>query len=149
MTAIPTRATLSRRKPDRGGAAMPTSLFIAKLLGPMFLVLGVALFARPEAFRALLREFVASGIWMYMAGFFGLLGGLALILTHNVWALDWRVLITLIGWASLVRALVTIFAPQWIASIGAKLIEWRGVFAAAAVVDLVIGAILSYFGYFA
>jgi uncharacterized membrane protein len=126
---------------------MQTSLFIAKLLGPIFLVVGVALLARPEAFRSLLREFVASGVLMYLAGFFGLLGGLALILTHNVWALDWRVLVTLIGWASLARALVTIFAPQWIAWIGAKLIEWRGVFAAAAAVDLVIGAILSYFGY--
>jgi hypothetical protein len=126
---------------------MPTSLFIAKLLGPIFLVVGVALLARPEAFRALLREFVASGALMYLAGFFGLLGGLALILAHNVWALDWRVLITLIGWASLVRALVTIFSPRWIASIGAKLIELRGAFAAAAAIDLVIGAILSYFGY--
>ncbi len=126
---------------------MQTSLFIAKLLGPIFLVVGVALLSRPEAFRSLLREFVASGVLMYLAGFFGLLGGLALILTHNVWALDWRVLITLIGWASLVRALVTIFAPQWIASIGAKLIELRGVFAVAAAIDLVIGAILSYFGY--
>ena len=126
---------------------MPTSLFIAKLIGPIFLVVGVALLARLEAFRALLREFVTSAISLYMAGFFGLLGGLALILTHNVWALDWRVLITLIGWASLVRALVTIFAPQWIASIGAALIEFRGVFAVAAAIDLVIGAILSYFGY--
>jgi len=128
---------------------MQTSLFIAKLIGPMLLVVAVAVFARPEAFRSLLREFVASAISMYMAGFFGLLGGLALVLVHNVWALDWRVLITLIGWATLVRALVTIFAPQWIASIGAKLIEFRGVFAVAAAIDLVLGAVLTYFGYFA
>jgi hypothetical protein len=128
---------------------MQTSLFIAKLLGPMLLVVGVALLTRPEAFRALLREFIASGVLLYMAGFFGLLGGLALLLTHNVWALDWRLLITLIGWASLVRALVTIFWPQWIVSIGAMLIERKGAFPVAAAFDLVIGAILTYFGYFA
>ena len=128
---------------------MQTSLFIAKLLGPLFLVVGAALLSKPEAFRALLREFVASGLILYMAGFFGLLGGLALLLVHNVWALDWRVIITLIGWASIVRAVVTIFWPQWIVSIGAKLIEFRAAFAAAAAADLVIGAILSYFGYFA
>ena len=128
---------------------MQTSLFIAKLLGPMLLVVGVALLTRLEAFRALLREFIASGVLLYLAGFLGLLAGLALLLTHNVWALDWRVLITLIGWASIVRAVVTIFWPQWIVSIGAKLIEFRAAFAAAAAADLVIGAILSYFGYFA
>jgi hypothetical protein len=148
MTAISSDATIAASRNPRG-AAMQTSLFIAKLIGPMLLVVAVAVFARPEAFRSLLREFVASAISMYMAGFFGLLGGLALVLVHNVWALDWRVLITLIGWATLVRALVTIFAPQWIASIGAKLIEFRGVFAVAAAIDLVLGAVLTYFGYFA
>ena len=69
--------------------------------------------------------------------------------THNVWALDWRVLITLIGWTSLIRALVTIFRPQWIVSTGAKLIALKGVFVATGAVDLIIGAILSYFGYLA
>ena len=128
---------------------MPTSLFIAKLLGPMFLVVGVALLAKPELFRALLREFVASAVLIYLAGFLGLLAGLALLLTYNVWALDWRILVTLIGWMTLVRALVTIFWPQWIASIGAKLIESKSAFAAAAALDLVIGAILGYFGYLA
>ena len=128
---------------------MPISLFIAKLLGPMFLVLGAALLTRPEAFRALLREFIASAVLMYLAGFFGLLGGLAMLLTHNVWALDWRVLITLIGWTTLIRALVTIFSPQWIVSAGAWLIERKGAFPVSAALDLVVGAILTYFGYFA
>jgi hypothetical protein len=128
---------------------MQTSLFVAKLLGPVFLVVGAALLSRPEAFRALLREFVASGVLMYMAGFLGLLGGLALLIVHNVWALDWRLVITLIGWASLVRALVTIFRPQAIVSIADRLIEYKGAFRAAAVIDLVIGAALSYFGYWA
>lgn len=128
---------------------MQTSLFIAKLLGPMLLVVGVALLIRPEAFRALLREFIASGALMYMAGFFGLLGGLALLLVHNVWAFDWQVLITLIGWASLIRALVTIFSPQWIVAAGAWLVKRKSAFPAAAAADLVIGAILSYFGYLA
>jgi uncharacterized membrane protein len=128
---------------------MPTSLFIAKLLGPIYIVVGVALLTRPGAFRVLLREFVASGVMMYLAGVLGLLGGLAIVLTHNVWALDWRVLITLIGWAMLVRAIVTIFWPQQIVSIGARLIESRNVFVVAAIANFLIGAILSYFGFFA
>jgi len=126
---------------------MQTSLFIARLLGPIFLTVGIALLTRPEAFRALLREFIASGVLMYLAGVLGLLGGLAVVLTNNLWVLDWRVLITLVGWTSIVRALVTIFRPQQIVSIGGRLIEHRGTFTIAAVVDLLIGAILSYFGF--
>jgi uncharacterized membrane protein len=126
---------------------MQTSLFIAKLLGPPYLVLGIALLTRAEAFRALLREFIASGVLMYLAGVLGLLGGLTLLLTHNVWTFDWRLIITLIGWATVIRAVVTIFLPQQIVSIGAALIERKASFVAAAVAALIIGGALSYFGY--
>ena len=128
---------------------MQISLFIAKLLGPSFLIVGTALLTRPEAFRVLLQEFIKSGVLLYLAGILGLVGGLALILTHNVWALDWRLIITLFGWATVVRAIVTIFLPQRIVSIGARLIEHRNSFVIAAVFDLIIGVVLSYFGYLA
>ncbi len=126
---------------------MQTSIFIAKLLGPIFVLVGIAILVRPKAFRVLLREFIESHVMMYLAGFLGLLSGLALVLTHNVWVFDWRLIITLIGWATIVRAIVTIFQPQQIVSMGSKLLEHRGVFFGAAVIDLVIGLVLSYFGY--
>ncbi|HTS38978.1 MAG TPA: hypothetical protein VMH84_00355 [Xanthobacteraceae bacterium] len=128
---------------------MPTSLFIAKLLGPMFVVVGVALLFKREAFRTLLQEFVRSPTLLYLAGFLGLLAGLALLLTHNLWVLDWRLMITLIGWITLVRALITIFSPQWIVGTSQKLLEHRGIFLGAALANLMIGLVLSYFGYVA
>ena len=126
---------------------MQTSIFIAKLLGPIFVLVGLAILLRPQMFRDLLQEFLKSPVLMYLAGFLGLLGGLALVLTHNIWALDWRLIITLLGWVSIVRATVTIFQPQQIVSVGSKLLEHRGIFFGAAVIDLVTGLVLSYFGY--
>ena len=92
---------------------MPASIFIAKLLGPLFILVGIALLSKTEMFQEILREFIESPALVYMAGFFGLLGGLALVLTHNIWVRDWRVIITLIGWATIIRALATVFQPQW------------------------------------
>ncbi|MGB8276483.1 MAG: hypothetical protein WCF20_00880 [Methylovirgula sp.] len=126
---------------------MQTSIFIAKLLGPIYVVGGIAFLFKPQAFRVLHQEFIESHVLMYLAGVLGLLGGLALVLTHNVWVLDWRLVITLIGWVTIIRAIVTIFQPQQIASIGSKLLEHRGIFFGAAVMTLVIGLVLSYFGY--
>ena len=105
---------------------MQISLFIAKLLGPSFLIVGTARLTRPEAFRVLLQEFIKSVVLLYLAGILGLVGG-EVILTHNVWALDWRLIITLFGWATVVRAIVTIFLPQRIVSIGARLIPSIGI----------------------
>ena len=126
---------------------MQTSIFIAKLLGPIFVLVGIAMMSKPDAFRTLLKEFIESHVLMYLAGFLGLVAGLALVLTHNVWLLDWRLIITLIGWATIVRAVVTIFRPQQIVSLGLKAIQHKGIFFGAAVTDLAIGLILSYFGY--
>jgi hypothetical protein len=100
-----------------------------------------------QAFRILVQEFIESHVLMYLAGFLGLLAGLALVLTHNVWVLDWRLIITLLGWATVIRAVVTIFQPQQIVSIGSKLLEQRRIFLGAAVINLIIGVVLSYFGY--
>ena len=44
------------------------------------------------------KEFLKSRALIYLAGVLTLIPGLALVLVHNVWAVDWRVLITLFGW---------------------------------------------------
>ena len=126
---------------------MSASIFIAQLLGPVLVIAGIALMLREQTFQAILQDFIRSPALVYLAGFLGLIGGLALVLTHNVWASDWRVIITLIGWVAIVRAVVTIFAPQRIVALGSKLLEHRRIFFGAAVVDLIIGIVLSYFGY--
>jgi len=126
---------------------MQASLFIARLLGPMFVVVAIALIAKPQMFRTILPEFIGSPAWLYLAGFFGLLGGLALVLTHNVWAADWRLIITLVGWFTLVRGLISIFQPQWIVAAGKAILARPVIFFGAAVANFAIGLVLSYFGY--
>lgn len=126
---------------------MQASIFIAQLLGPMFVVVGVALLFKPTMFRTMLPEFIKSPVWLYFAGFCGLLAGLALVLTHNVWTADWRLIITLIGWFTLIRALISIFQPQWIVEAGTAIMQNRGIFTGAAVLNLLIGMVLTYFGY--
>ncbi|MGA7329963.1 MAG: hypothetical protein WBX25_37140 [Rhodomicrobium sp.] len=126
-----------------------TSVFIARLLGPVFLTAGFALLLDGKRFREILREFIDSPALLYFAGFLGLLGGLALVLTHNVWLISWRLLITVMGWVTLVRALATMFRPQWIVAAGRVYLEHPAYISGAAVLSWVLGFILSYFGYFA
>ena len=84
---------------------MSSSIFIARLLGPVFLVVGIALLLKRRMFHEILQELIRSQVLLYLAGFLGLLAGLALVLTHNVWVLDWMLIITLIGWMTLARAM--------------------------------------------
>ena len=126
---------------------MPASIFIARLLGPLIAIVGLALLANAEVFRAVLKEFIHSPALSYLAGFFGLLGGIALILVHNLWVPDWRIVITLLGWLTIVRGVVTVFRPQWISAVGKRLLESRGYFTGAAIVNVLLGLFLCGCGY--
>ena len=77
---------------------MATSVFIARLAGPVFLALGLGLLVNPGCYREITGEVLRSKALILYAGLLALPAGLAIVLTHNVWVADWRVVITLLGW---------------------------------------------------
>jgi hypothetical protein len=94
------------------------------------------------------KDFICSPILTYLAGFMGLLAGLALVLSHNFRVLNWQLVITLIGWIVIIRALVTIFLPNYIVLVTSRILERPQLLLVAAALNLAIGLTLSYFGYF-
>ena len=49
---------------------------------------------------------------VYLSGALLFVAGLAVVRSHNVWALNWTVLITLCGWCFLALGLVRMFAAS-------------------------------------
>src|SRR6478736_1278795 len=91
---------------------MANSLFLARLIGPVMLVVGLAVFANQRGFREMAEEFLASRALMFLSGFILMPAGLAVVLTHNVWAADWRVLITILGWLTAIGGALRMLGPQ-------------------------------------
>jgi hypothetical protein len=123
---------------------MQASIFLAQLLGPAAIVLALAVLFKPKRMEAALKEVLGSPALLFEIGFLSLLAGLALVLTHNIWVLDWRLLITLLGWVTIVRAVITIFQPEWFVVVATHIFARREI---AGVINLIIGLVLSYFGY--
>src|SRR3981189_1257865 len=90
---------------------MSTSVFIARLIGPIMLVIGLAVFANQSAFRAMAEEFLASRALIFLSGLLIMPVGLAIVLTHNIWAADGRVMITLFGWLNAIGGAVGLGRP--------------------------------------
>jgi hypothetical protein len=128
---------------------MQTSIFLARLIGPAMLVIAAGLIVNRDSYRTLVREFVASPALIYIAGLIALVIGLAIVLTHNVWVAGWPVIITLFGWLSLVAGILRIVFPTPLARFGGRMAGNEGVLIGAIVVYLVLGAWLTYAGYFA
>jgi hypothetical protein len=139
---------LIRVMPAKGQEhAMSTSIFLAKLIGPVCLVIGLALLINGAAFRTLAGEFLNNPALMFLSGAITLPAGLAIVLTHNVWAGDWRILITILGWLAIVGGAARILVPQRAAAVGRTLVANPSALPISTGIYLVFGALLSFFGY--
>jgi len=126
---------------------MQTSNFLARLLGPLLLVAGLSLLFNPRSFRTMAAEVVGSLTLVYLFGFIDFASGIAIVLTHNVWTANWRVLITLIGWLMLLRGTARVLIPDTIMGYAAKVIGNKQIYPVSGVVLVVLGIVLCYFGY--
>jgi hypothetical protein len=126
----------------------PLTLFLAKLIGIVFLVGGLSLLSRRAMFAAVVDEIERNRLLVYIAGFVNLGAGTAIVLGHDIWnAGTLPLIVTLIGWALIVRGLVAIFAPTDVMAKVAGLLRVDWFYYTAAVVSLAVGAYLSYAGF--
>jgi len=126
---------------------MQTSIFLAKLIGPVMVLVGVSLLANETAFRKMTQEFLRSAALMFLSGMIILPAGLAVVLNHNVWVMDWRVIITLLGWLAVISGAIRVFAPDRLTKFGKKAMAKKEIVTAAALIWIVIGAVLCYCGF--
>ncbi len=130
------------------GQDMPTSLYLAKLIGPFALLLGIALLIGRDRFRTLANEFLASPALIFLSGVITFPAGLAIVIAHNRWALGWPILITLLGWLALIGGAVRIVCPQPSNAVTKRLINHRLTMPLAAAFYVGVGVVLCFYGYY-
>ena len=127
---------------------MDTSLFLARLIGPMLLVVGAGVLINRENFRAMAKEMIASRELMFIIGLLTLLGGLAIVNTHNVWQ-GWPIIITIFGWIFVVSGALRILFPDIVRSIQNTALDKPALPAIGGAVQALVGAWLCYVGFIA
>ena len=126
---------------------MATSIFLAKLIGPVLLIMGAGMLFNARTFHVIFDEIVRNRVFVVLFGLLTMPAGLAIVLTHNVWVANWPVLITIIGWLTAISGAFRLLAPQDAIKFGRRMYEQpNGVFAGAAI-WVAIGAVLCFFGY--
>ena len=128
---------------------MDTSIFLAKLIGPLSLALGLGVLFNRAAVRAIFEEFISNRAVLFLAGLVTFPAGLAIVLTHNVWVRDWPVIITIVGWLTALSGAIRIVAPEGAINYGRRAYERPGGPLFGAMVWLALGVVLTFFGYIA
>ena len=127
---------------------MPTSILIARLIGPILVAVGLAALVNPKLLQDVAREFLASRALIFIGGLLALLAGLAIVNAHNVWSGGWPVVLTVIGWLSVAGGILRIGFPALTKSLGEAMLARATLLRAASVLQVALGGFLMYVGYF-
>jgi hypothetical protein len=127
---------------------MQSSRYLARLIGPVLAIAGLAAVVNQQGYLDMATGIIGDAALLYFSCILGLLGGIALVHAHNIWVGDWRVIITLIGWLSIVESAAWILAPRPLARFFGPLLTPTLPLIGGGV-TLILGAILVYYGYFA
>jgi len=126
---------------------MANSVFLAKLIGPIMIAVGIGVFVNGAVYRALADEFLRSRALIYISGLLLMTAGMAIILTHNVWVARWQVMITILGWLAAIGGAVRIVMPQGTEKVGRAALKSKFGLQIAGAAWLAIGGVFCYFGY--
>jgi hypothetical protein len=125
---------------------MQPAVFIARLVGPAFVAVGLGMLANGPFYTALVLESVYSPMLIYFSGLLALVSGLAILNLHRSWA-GWPVVITIIAWLMVIGGTIRLVLPATTATLATGLYSKPVVLLTVAIVVLAVGAYLCFEGY--
>ncbi|MDD4939258.1 MAG: hypothetical protein PHI60_03770, partial [Candidatus Omnitrophica bacterium] len=57
-------------------------------------------------------DFFKNSALVYLSGLLTFVAGLAIVLSHNIWEMDWRLIITVFAWIALTKGVLLTVSPD-------------------------------------
>jgi fatty acid desaturase len=124
-----------------------TSAFIASLVGPVMVVNGAGILLNRRGYQEMIAGAARNPAVIYLAGILALIAGLVIVQVHNHWIAGWPVLVTIIGWLSIVGGIARIVLPARMAEFGERVVSRDSFMVGGAILSLLIGGLLTIKGY--
>ena len=105
---------------------MDYSIVLAKFWGWYLLIFFFVLSLNPKRIRQILND-LRDEKFLILFSFLAIIVGLITILCHNLWELNYKLIITCIGWSSLIMGLALFIFPKptvnWLEYLNIKLVQ--------------------------
>ena len=125
---------------------MDISIFLAKVISLYLIISSIAIFVNSSKFHLMLNEVISTPSNIFLAGIITLIIGILLVVSHNVWQANWRVVITIIAWLTFISGIIRVVLPQFAFDMFKK--TTKEAFFIIAAIALLVGLYLGYFGFF-
>lgn len=121
----------------------------AKGLGLFLILFGLGVAVDAPIMWALVPRFFDDGALVFVTAVFGLGVGCAMIAAHHHFNSLPALIVTLFGWLTIIRCTALLLAPQVISGLAAAAMRVPGLPLIPAAIAVLIGAYLSFVGWFA
>ncbi|HJN85132.1 MAG TPA: hypothetical protein QF873_02330 [Patescibacteria group bacterium] len=91
---------------------MAFELILGRVLALFMVITGLAILANRKEFVIMAKQIKSNHIVLWIGGAIDFIVGLFIVVGHNVWTNDWRVLITVFGWLALMEGTLLWFLPN-------------------------------------
>lgn len=91
---------------------MESSIFLARVFGLYFAIMGLLLFIRSEQSIQIIRDFYQNRVLVFAVAWVTLIMGILIVVGHNIWELNWKGIITLLGYLTLLKGVTHLYIPE-------------------------------------
>lgn len=91
---------------------MEITIFFAQFWGGFSLIFGLLFVITGQLGKTI--EMTENKSFVISTGYITLLMGLVTVILHNIWVADWRVVITILGWSTLIKGVMKVGFPEQI-----------------------------------
>jgi len=127
---------------------MDITTFLAQVWGPVLVAVGLGFFVSRAYYVKIYRDLEKETFAVLFFGMFAMAAGIIQLLAHNAWGTLPQVVVSLLGWGLLIKGIICTTFPK-LADMGADWTLDAKIVPTAGGIALLIGAYLSWVGYFA
>lgn len=126
---------------------MDITTLLAQIWGPILVAVGLGFFFSTKYYVAVYRDLEKESFAVLFFGMFAMAAGIAHVMVHNVWNSLPQIIVSLLGWGVLVKGVICVTFPK-LADRGGDWALSAKIVPAAGIIVLILGAYLSWVGYF-
>ncbi|MDD5504307.1 MAG: hypothetical protein PHV77_03210 [Candidatus Omnitrophica bacterium] len=124
------------------------STVLAMLIGPFMLVIGLTVLLNQKALWNIRDDLFKSPALLYISGLMIFSAGTAIVAFHNIWAPDWRLIITIFGWLMFAKGVLFVVFPDIAVKIAGSYPKNDKMLILCWIIMLAIGIFLTAKGYY-
>ena len=99
-------------------------LIIERVVALFYLIAGLSCIIQARIWIDLSKELLKKPSSLIVWSIQFLPFGLIVILGHNLWVADWRIIVTLVGWLATIKCVLYLLFPRW----SAFILNWSDTF---------------------